>query len=109
MASCDAPWLPEGDQKDFKIFQQCLSGMQLLDEYAAVLIVSGQVLAVVGILLFIYIALRQRIEERVEVAERPERHGLPYPDLYYWHVIRQRSSIGEKIRQVFRKGRSEGM
>jgi hypothetical protein len=83
--------------------------MQLLDEYAAVLIISGQVLAVVGFLLVIYVAIRQRMQEKVEVAERPERRGLPYPDLYYWHVMRQRSSLGERIRRVFRKGKSEGM
>ena len=84
-------------------------GMQLLDEYAAVLIVAGQVLAVAGVLLIAYLAIRQRMHEKVEVAEKPERRGLPYPDLYYWHVIRQRSSLGERIKRVFKKGRSQGM
>ncbi len=83
--------------------------MQWLADYAAVLIVAGQVLAVAGVLLVIYVAIRRRLQERVESGKKPERRGLPYPDLYYWHVLRQRSSLAGRIRRAFRKGKYEGM
>lgn len=83
--------------------------MQLLSTYAATLIVIGQVLALVGFVLILYMAIRQRLQDRVESGEKPRRHGLPYPDLYYWHILRQRSSLGARIRRAFKRQKSEGV
>jgi hypothetical protein len=83
--------------------------MQLLSTYAAALIVIGQVLALVGFVLILYMAIRQRLQDRVESGEKPRRHGLPYPDLYYWHILRQRSSLGARIRRAFKRQKSEGV
>jgi hypothetical protein len=83
--------------------------MSFVADYAAFLIIIGQVLAVAGVLLVLLIALHRRFQERVESGERPERTGLPYPDLYYWHVLRQRSSFSGRIKRALKKGKSEGM
>ena len=83
--------------------------MSFVADYAALLIIIGQVLAVAGVLLVLALAIHRRLQERVESGERPERTGLPYPDLYYWHVLRQRSSLTGRIRRALKKGKSEGM
>lgn len=77
--------------------------------YAAVLIVVGQVLAVLGVILVIYFTIRQRLQERVKPARKPGRRGLPYSDLYFWHVLRQRHPLGRRVRQAFLKGKTPGI
>ncbi|MBU7005015.1 MAG: hypothetical protein HXS50_05570 [Theionarchaea archaeon] len=85
--------------------------MSVVDNYAALLIIVGQVLAVGGVLLVLVLAIHRRLQDRVESGKRPDRTGLPYPDLYYWHVLRQRSSVSGKIKRGLgmKKGRYEGM
>jgi len=83
--------------------------MQLWADYGAVLIVVGQLLAVLGVLIILYFIIRQRLQERVETGKKPDRTGLPYPDLYYWQVLRQRSSVMGRIRRVFRREKSQGI
>jgi len=80
-----------------------------LTGYAAVLIVFGEVLAVVGVLIVLYFLIRQRLSERVESAKKPERRGLPYPELSYWYVLRERSSLGRRIKRLFLRQKSEGI
>ncbi len=83
--------------------------MEPLTGYAAVLIVFGEVLAVVGVLIVLYFLIRQRLSERVESAKKPERRGLPYPELSYWYVLRERSSLGRRIKRLFLRQKSEGI
>ncbi len=87
--------------------------MQLLTGYAAVLIVVGQVLAVLGVILVIYFTIRQRLQERVrsgkKPGKKPGRRGLPYPDLYHWHILQQRHPLGRRVRQVFVKEKTPGI
>lgn len=83
--------------------------MQFWVGYGAMLIVVGQLLAVLGVLLVLYFIIRQKLQERVESGIKPDRRGLPYPDLYYWHVLRQRSSLSSRIKRAFRKEKSEGI
>ncbi len=83
--------------------------MQLFLGYAALLIVVGQVLAVLGVILVIYFSVRQRLQERARPAKKRRRKGLPYPDLHYLHVLRQRYPVGRRLRQAFLKGKTPGI
>jgi hypothetical protein len=83
--------------------------MQFWVGYGAFLIAVGELLAVLGVIIVLYIVIRQKLQERVETGEKPKRHGLPYPDLYYWHVLRERNSLGDRIKRLFRRGKYEGM
>jgi len=83
--------------------------MPIVADYATLLIITGQVLAVIGVLLVIGIAIHRRLQDRVESGEKPERTGIPYPDLYYWHVLRQRSSISARVKRALKRGKYEGM
>jgi hypothetical protein len=83
--------------------------LPVLESGLRLLIYAGSVLALLGVLLVLYAVIRERLEERVESGEKPERTGLPYPDLYYWHVLKQRSSLGARMRRAFRKGKSQGV
>jgi len=80
-----------------------------LTGYAAVLIVVGQVLAVLGVILVVYFTIRQRLQERVQPGKKPGRRGIPYPDLHYWHVLRQRHPLGRRVRQAILKGKTPGI
>jgi len=64
---------------------------------------------VVGVLIVLYFLIRQRLSERVESAKKPERRGLPYPELSYWYVLRERSSLGRRIKRLFLRQKSEGI
>ena len=83
--------------------------MEPLTGYAALLIVFGEVLAVVGVLIVLYFLIKQRLSERVESAKKPERRGLPYPELSYWYVLRQRSSIGKRLKKIFSRQKYQGV
>ncbi len=94
-------------KKSFKN-SPAVDSMQFWVGYGAALIVVGQLLAVLGVIIVVSVFIRKKLANRVKSGKKPERHGLPYPDLYYWHVVRNRQSLANKIKRIFRGGQ-EGM
>ncbi len=95
--------------KTYKIPSTLPLHMDIWYGYGNLLIYAGEILALVGIVLVAYSLIRERMKDRVETGRKPTRKGLPYPDLYYWHILQQRTSVARRIKRAIWKERSHGV